>query len=209
MAVYHPRTRKLQHAESVLLAAPQLATPAAGTAGRLWAAPRTLEERPCRPGPSSSIACGRQPVPKSPMSHRFLLQAASSVPSLHFHGHARLAQVSARHVNGPALLLRAGASSGTLQGPMRRVGGWRYEADASPQPAATHAGRGRRRAPAGRPPPHSLLSASPPPRPSIPPGQVDCVAHQQFCAKNMIRAYPTLRMYKDVRAAPPASGAPH
>ena len=27
--------------------------------------------------------------------------------------------------------------------------------------------------------------------------QVDCVAHQQFCAKNMIRAYPTLRMYKD------------
>ena len=29
--------------------------------------------------------------------------------------------------------------------------------------------------------------------------QVDCVEHQQFCAKNMIRAYPTLRMYKDVR----------
>jgi thiol-disulfide isomerase/thioredoxin len=27
--------------------------------------------------------------------------------------------------------------------------------------------------------------------------QVDCVEHQQFCAKNMIRAYPTLRMYKD------------
>jgi len=27
--------------------------------------------------------------------------------------------------------------------------------------------------------------------------QVDCVEHQQFCAKNMIRAYPTLRMFKD------------
>jgi len=27
--------------------------------------------------------------------------------------------------------------------------------------------------------------------------QVDCVAHQDFCAKQMIRAYPTLRMYKD------------
>lgn len=27
--------------------------------------------------------------------------------------------------------------------------------------------------------------------------QVDCVAFQDFCVKNMIRAYPTLRMYKD------------
>jgi len=27
--------------------------------------------------------------------------------------------------------------------------------------------------------------------------QVDCVAHQDFCGKQMIRAYPTLRMYKD------------
>uniref|UniRef100_A0A7S3ES13 Thioredoxin domain-containing protein n=1 Tax=Haptolina ericina TaxID=156174 RepID=A0A7S3ES13_9EUKA len=27
--------------------------------------------------------------------------------------------------------------------------------------------------------------------------QVDCVANQAFCSKNMIRAYPTLRMYKD------------
>ena len=27
--------------------------------------------------------------------------------------------------------------------------------------------------------------------------QVDCVENQPFCAKNMIRAYPTVRMYKD------------
>jgi thiol-disulfide isomerase/thioredoxin len=27
--------------------------------------------------------------------------------------------------------------------------------------------------------------------------QVDCVANQNFCAKNLVRAYPTLRMYKD------------
>jgi thioredoxin-like negative regulator of GroEL len=27
--------------------------------------------------------------------------------------------------------------------------------------------------------------------------QVDCVDQQAFCAKNMIRAYPTVRMYKD------------
>ena len=61
MAVYHPRTRKLQHAESVLLAAPQLATPAAGTAGRLRAAPRTLEERPCRTGPDGRPRHGHKP----------------------------------------------------------------------------------------------------------------------------------------------------
>lgn len=29
--------------------------------------------------------------------------------------------------------------------------------------------------------------------------QVDCVAHQDFCVKQLIRAYPTLRMYKDGR----------
>ena len=32
--------------------------------------------------------------------------------------------------------------------------------------------------------------------------QVDCVEHQSFCNKQMIRAYPTLRMYKDVRMQP-------
>ena len=44
--------------------------------------------------------------------------------------------------------------------------------------------------------------------------QVDCVANQNFCAKNLVRAYPTLRMYKDVRRLLPprcadAAACPH
>ena len=46
--------------------------------------------------------------------------------------------------------------------------------------------------PSPQPVPPQLSSS--PPRFSP---QVDCVANQAFCGKNMIRAYPTVRMYKD------------